>query len=124
MHINEEEIIFLGDTMAIGKYYKTSILAASIILILVIAGCQKTPTAVSNSGLYNFCLQNNGTVFGSALGQCNSQGLIYFQSTDNAINIQFCTSYYDGCNTCTVDSGVLPVAQKWRAMITQEPQNA
>ena len=95
--------------MGIGKYCKRPLLIGLIVFTLIIVGCQKTPTEASfpNSDLYNFCLQNNGTILSSIPGQCNYQGLIYFQDTNNAINLQFCTLYYDGCNTCAVGNGTI-----------------
>lgn len=91
-----------------------------IFISVFILGCQKTFQPVRNSDLYDFCLENNGTILSANPLQCNYQGLVYFQNTDNAINIQFCKSYYDGCNTCVVNDGVIGGCTK---MYCQEPVN-
>ena len=95
--------------MALDKYLKISLLILSISIALLMTACQKISTTTAeidhNSDLYNFCIQNNGTILGSNPLQCNYQGLIYFQTTDNAINLQFCTLYYDGCNVCIINNG-------------------
>ncbi len=83
--------------------------------LLILTGCQKNitganETSASNAAsqsLYDFCVKQNGTIISSYPAQCAVNGLIYFNETDNAMLLFSCTSYFDGCNTCTVDNGMI-----------------
>jgi membrane-bound inhibitor of C-type lysozyme len=68
---------------------------------------QATQTQLADSGPYKYCLENNGTILSTNPKQCIFDGVTYFQYTGNVMQLRFCTSYFDGCNTCIVNNGTI-----------------
>ena len=93
-------------------------------VLIIIAGCaipnannqtsspeNSTNTSnVINSPTYDYCLENNGTLIGGDPMQCVLNNIVYFQNTDSAINILFCTQYSNGCDACDVNNGTIACA--------------
>ncbi|WP_350333632.1 META domain-containing protein [Coralliovum pocilloporae] len=56
---------------------------------------------------YDRCKQAGGALVGAQNSQCVSHGEVAFSDGRTPISLDQCTGYFDGCNTCQVENGVL-----------------
>jgi membrane-bound inhibitor of C-type lysozyme len=64
-----------------------------------------TQNETGAQSMYDFCVSNGGQILRAYPAQCVLSPILYFNGTDNAINLFSCVSYFDGCNNCFVENG-------------------
>lgn len=102
---------------------KRIILILSIMLLLpALLSCQQRPDTTTKAAqtLYEFCIENKGQMINGNPAQCSYGGIMYFNGTDNAINLNLCTVYFDGYNTCSLENGTITSCTKKACYDTSE----